>query len=358
MEMKYNGSDVTVTISTRGRTFTTLPACLIAIANQTVSPKKIIVFDDNTEHPDLRKEPLYHNVFSLFDAKKIEWCVLFASGEGQVKNHQAALSGDVTKTSLIWRLDDDNIPESNVLEQLLSVFSDKTGAVAGLILNAKHGVGQNSAASNKIEDIYVGLNEQWFLWPSNEPKVVDHLYSSFLFRRDIGEKIGYCKELSRVGHREETIFTYEITRSGHDCVVNPKAVTWHFDFPTGGIRDNTKEEMWRHDEDIFAIKMKQWAVAGSKNKIIHLDAGLGDHYAFLTVLPKIIEKYKDQKIILAVCYPDVFADYPDIPLISIAESKKILGEQACDMQSVYRFMIDHRWQKTLIEAYEALYEVN
>ena len=104
---------VTASISTRNRYFTTLPACLIAIANQTKVPNEIIIFDDG-DHLDLREEPIYQNIFNHFSKRDIEWRVEFGSGEGQVKNHQKTI--EIAKHELIWRLDDDNIPESNVLE--------------------------------------------------------------------------------------------------------------------------------------------------------------------------------------------------------------------------------------------------
>ena len=358
MEKQFTGTDVTCTISTRGRYFTTLPLCLIAIANQTISPNYLIIFDDNEIKKDLREEPIYKNIFSLFQCKNINWSLIFGSGEGQVRNHQIALSGEkekntpIVSTPLIWRLDDDNIPEPNVLETLLSSFTDTTGAVSCLVLNSKHGLHSNSLASNKISDIFLGLNQQWFLPQSYETVSADHLYSTFLYRKEAG-KHGYENGLSRIGHREETLFTFNMVRNGYECLINPNAIIWHFDSPSGGIRDGAAE-MWANDEGIFRQRLSEWGIFINEFEFCVLDNGLGDHALFLTILPKIIEKNKGKKIIIAACYPEIFEDYLDkITLISIAEAQLIHGN--LDRWNIYKWAIDHRLTGPLIAAFEDLY---
>ena len=253
---KLTPKDITVTISTKNRYFTTLPSCLISLTNQTILPKKVIIFDDG-DHLDLLNEDLYINIFSLFKVKNIEYEIILGLGEGQVKNHQKAL--EVVTTDLIFRLDDDCILETNVLETLLNTFTDKTAAVSCLILFSKFTITKNPLASSKIEDINIGINEQWFIPKTNEIKKVDHLYSSFMFRKAAATH-GYNKELSQVCYAEETLFTYEMTRNGLDCLINPNAIIWHFYSKTGGIRENTKSEMWKHDNVILQQKLKDWNI--------------------------------------------------------------------------------------------------
>ena len=225
---------VTASISTRNRYFTTLPLCLMAIANQTKVPDELIIFDDTDEKDrrDLRADPTYQNIFAHLDKRNIFWHVDFGSGEGQVKNHQKTI--EIAKHELIWRLDDDNIPESNVLEVLLSELG-KAGAIAGLVLDPKAGLHPNKLASSKIEDIFLGINVQWFPFETPANKSVDHLYSTFLYRKEAAQH-GYEMTLSPKGFREETIFTYEMKRKGWNLLVTPKCVTWHYQQPTGGIR--------------------------------------------------------------------------------------------------------------------------
>ena len=223
---------ITASISTRNRYFTTLPLCLTAIANQTRVPDELIIFDDG-EHLDLRNESVYDNIFNHLTKRGVNWKVEFGSGEGQVKNHQKTL--EIASHELIWRIDDDNVPEANVLETLYNEMTKKTGAIGGLVLDPKNDMRPNKLASSKIDDIFVGLNEQWYPHEKNTIKSVDHLYSTFLFRKEAA-KHGYEMTLSPKGFREETIFTYEMKRAGWDLLITPHCVTWHYQQPVGGIR--------------------------------------------------------------------------------------------------------------------------
>lgn len=343
---KNLGSNVTATISTRDRYFTTLPETLIALCNQTVKPEVVVVYDDG-EQKDLRNEPLYQNIFALLQASGIQWHMRFGARKGQVDNHQRALSE--TTTEFIWRLDDDNVPKPDCLEKLLQHMDDpQVGAVAGLVVDPKNGFNTCGIASNKIEDIYLGLNQQWF--QMNEVQEVDHLYSSFLFRKDAG-KHGYCKELSKVGHREETIFSYEMKRAGWKLLVEPKAFTWHLRFPTGGIRSENDHQLWAHDEQIFTRKLVEWEIVPKSYKLVILDCGLGDHLIFSMILPEMHKKYPD--IIVAACFPEVFEDDKNIKLISIADSHYLMDD--IGKLNVYKWMWDNKWAGTLEDAYRGLY---
>lgn len=342
---------VTASISTRNRYFTTLPLCLTALANQTRVPDELIIFDDG-DHKDLREEPVYQSIFAHLTKRKIDWRVEFGEGIGQVANHQKTI--EIAKYDYIWRMDDDNVPESNVLETLINEIG-KAGAIGGLVLDPKGNLHPNKLASSKIEDIFFGLNEQWF--PHEKPtiKSVDHLYSSFLYTRKAATH-GYEKNLSRVGHREETHFTYGMKRQGWKVLITPHCVTWHYHSPTGGIRDNTRAEMWEKDEELFLKKMKEWEVERNEFFPIVLDNGLGDHYAFKTILPDIIEKNKNKTILLANCYPKLFYEFTNkVDLLSIAEASMSFG--SLDRFNLYKFMVDNKCDGHIIDAYKKMYNV-
>lgn len=342
---------VTATVSTRNRYESTLPVCLMSIATQKRPPDELIVYDDG-EHRDLRKDPLYLGIFHLLDIKGIDWKINFGEGKGQVKNHQRALSD--AKHELIWRFDDDHYHEPNVLSTLLDIMEKNTmlGAVGCSIFDPKANPKPNKLASSKIGDIYLGMNEQWYPFEDGVPSIkeVDHLYSSFLFRKNAA-KDGYDMTLSRVGHREETIFTYQMKMNGWKLMITGECITWHFNDPKGGIRDNTKEEMWKHDEQIFSGYMNKWGVRKSDVIPFILDNGLGDHYMFKTILPSLLLHYASKKTILACCYPEVFKGF-EIPIISIAQARTMFD---CSRYDVYKWMIDHNWKGTVIDAYRKLY---
>ena len=60
--------NVLCSVSTRGRTHTTLPMALQAIINQTQKPDKLVIFDDNDDPQDLRSDPLYQQLFYMLQA--------------------------------------------------------------------------------------------------------------------------------------------------------------------------------------------------------------------------------------------------------------------------------------------------
>jgi len=347
------GSNVTAIVSTKDRYFTALPHLLISIAMQDVRPEKLIIYDDG-EHKDLRNETVYQNIFLLLQQKGISWEVAFGNRIGQVANHQKSIES--VTTDLIWRLDDDNVAEPDVLENLLKHMEDpKVGAVGGLVLDPKYNYSHpNRLASNMIEDIYLGLNIQWYTGVG--VKDVDHLYSTFLYRREAAKQTGgYCMELSRVGHREETLLTYSLKRAGWKVLVDSSAITWHMKAAQGGIRSDSVKEMWMHDEDVFRRKLNEWGVLTRDIKLIVLDNGIGDHLVFKKVLPAIRERYQSTKIVLSCCYPEVFEDDKDVILISIADAQQMMDITG---HNVYKFLWDHTDKHWDLEtAYRMMYNV-
>ncbi len=341
---------VTAYISSKDRYYTTLPTAISSIIMQTVTPEKIVVFLDG-EHVDLRQNSVYQNLLALIEEKGMKWEIIFGLKKGQVHNHHY-MSQNAT-TEFIWRLDDDNIAESNVLETLLKHMNDKKiGAVASLVIDPKMCQMLPPNASNNIKDIFGAPNIQWFKHPTNEIKEVEHLYSSFLYRKIAGDH-GYCLDLSPVGHREETLFSHEMFRKGWKLLVNPSVVSWHVREPTNGIRSYNNPEFFEHDEKIFQNKLKGWNLEAQKIKLIILDCGIGDHWCFKNILPEIREKHKDKKIVLAVCYPAVFSDESDVKIISIAEAKQLVGD--IDKYNVYRLGWEKSWTGSLMDLYKELY---
>lgn len=250
---------VTATISTLDRANTTLPLALMGIAGQTVVPDRVQLFDDGQE-PNLAKHPVLSHIFRLFDRKNIAWEIIPGQQQGQTANHQAAL--DMCTTDCIWRLDDDSIAEPPVLEIFLGHLSAgaSVGAVGGLVLNPKRTLRMpDGQRFNHIEDIFTVPNIQWCDLP---PAVhqVDHLYSTFLYRTGAAVH-GYCKDLSIVGHREETIFTYEMKRAGWDILVDTSARLWDMQQPAGGTRlFDDREDLFEHNEAVFMRKLREWGV--------------------------------------------------------------------------------------------------
>ena len=341
---------VTAYMSTKGRYHTTLPLTLAGAINQTRKPDEIIIIDDG-EQKDLREDPVFIHLFKMMDERDIKWEVKFGRKIGQVANHQMMLTE--TKNPILWRLDDDNYPSPDVLEKLLAVLlsDDKIGAVGSLSIVPGNLVPKEHT-SGSIKDIFNAPPTQWAKFSGI--KEVDHLHNTFLFRRE-ASKHGYPLNLSPVGHREETMFTYGMKQAGWKLVVVGDVITWHLQQSGGGIRSYQDQSLWDHDDEIF----RRWlGNEGAFDKpkenefVVVLDNGIGDHYEFLKILPKIREKNPGKTFILATCFPEVFAN-EDVIQISIAEAKVRFNDLG--KYDLYKFMADNKWRNSVGEAYLRMY---
>jgi hypothetical protein len=317
-------SHILCNVNTRGRYLTTLPLTLQAVAMQTVTPDRLVIFDDNDETKDMREEPLLASMFKLLDAKGIKWEVVFGKKKGPHWNHQQAQD---MATDLVWRVDDDCSPEPDCLEKLLHTMETghRCGAVGGLILTDPAPELGDTKITGKIESVQSEPNLQWFRW-SGPIRSVDHLHCSFLYRKGIAN---YNLDLSRVAHTEETQFTYEIKRAGYSIWINPNAINRHYQFAHGGIRSANPNR----DRDItldmhnYQSKLIEWGIRESKwkTKILYLNSGLGDHLVVKRLLPELRDKgYND--FMIANCYPEVFKDDKDVRSISIAEGNNFIRD--------------------------------
>jgi GT2 family glycosyltransferase len=320
---------VLCSVATRGRYHTTLPLVLNAIINQTTLPDKLVIFDDNDEPQDMRKEMIYQYFFQMLDLKKVKWEWLFANKKGQHHIHQMA---NTMKYDWVWRVDDDAIPEPSVLGNLLGYSSlENIGAIGGSILTPPN-LFDTSKSTGKVVNIDTEPNIQWNY--IKQTKEIEHLHCSFLYRAGVHD---YNLGLSRVAHREETLFTYGLYKKGYKILTVPHAVTWHMKNPQGGIRSETRKDMYEHDEAIFRN-----ITALSDRTIIVLNSGIGDHIVFNNILPNIPNP------VVYGCYPEI------IPCKPISEAQALFGD--LDQWNIYKKMCEWNWKGSLTDAYKKLYQ--
>jgi hypothetical protein len=93
----------------------------MGVINQTKLPDKLIIFDDNEVKEDLRLDPIYKHLFSILDYKGILWEVQYGESKGQHHLHQRA---NKMGYKYCWRIDDDTVPEPNVLSMLHSYMGE------------------------------------------------------------------------------------------------------------------------------------------------------------------------------------------------------------------------------------------
>lgn len=311
---------ILASISTRGRYDTTLPLAIQSVICQTLRPDKLVIFDDNETPRDLREIEVYRHLFNMLENAGIEWAVTFGKKKGQHHNHQSA---NLMGYDWVWRLDDDNIAEPDVLQSLYSQTAADVGAVGGTVINLPYS--PSPPATGKIENINNEPNIQWdYIKKTQE---VDHLYSTFLYRAGIQD---YDLTLSRVAFREETLFTYGLKKRGYKILVTP-TVTWHLRNSVGGIRDGEKI-FFDHDEWVFSMR---------DNTIVILDCGMGDHIVFKHIMKDIPNP------VVYSCYPEI------VPGKSIAEAQQMFGD--ISPYNIYMRMDQWNWKGSLEDAFRKLY---
>lgn len=321
---------VLCSISTKGRYDTTLPLALQSVITQTRRPDHLIVFDDNDPAVDVRANPVYDNLFKMASANGITWEWIWAAKQGQHHNHQLA---NLKATEWVWRVDDDNIAEPNVLETLLSHTGPQVGGVATSCLTPTW---DNSprTATGLISQIDQEPNLQW--GRIEQKRTVEHLHCSFLYRAGIAD---YNLGLSKVAHREETLFSWQLHQKGYQLLIVPGAVTWHLKMDQGGIRSAHDVAMYDRDNQIFYNFLKY-----KDHTIVILDCGMGDHVVFSHVLPKI------KNPLVFSCYPEL------VPGGSIAKAQELFGD--ITGWNIYHKMDQWKWTASLEQAFEKLYGVN
>lgn len=345
---------VACVISTKDRINTSLPLTISSVLNQTVKPNKLIIFNDGDDF-NPNDNPLYKKLLQCFIYDGISWFFLYGKKKGQVFNHQDSLS--TAETDLIWRIDDDEIAKPDTLEKLIRHFDDDSvAAAAGLV---EQPVGLHpcpSFVSGRIEDILLGQNLQWYSHQQNTPLEVDHLYSTFIFRRDYANNVGgYFTNLSQISHREETFFTYKLRKNNYKLLIDPTVVTRHLSLDSGGIRLPNSIKMWESDESKFRAFMHSCGVKLNEYILVSLKGGIGDHYAFKHIYPELKTRNINKRIMIFCVYPQVFWNlYMDsvYPCKEIDAFNLNMGNY-----DVYEWMARNNWTGPLYEAFRKMYNL-
>jgi len=241
-----SSSRVTIDISTRDR-HDYLAALLESLRNQTFKNWDLVLTIDDKDESILQNH-LITRLMNIISNSGHGSLLSRGKQKGPHISHQQVLEN--TNNDLICRVDDDLILEPNFLEKLFNIFLRKDGdniaAVGGVYLDPSKPANEQFAPETYMDiPEFQGkidpctMNLQIFQHGDNLLKSVEHLYSSFMYRTDIARSVGgYYKMFSKIGHREETDFSYRLHLAGFRMVVNPEAMGWHFFAPSGGIRSD------------------------------------------------------------------------------------------------------------------------
>jgi len=339
-----NNKAVTAVIPTKDRYSTTFALTLQAVITQTIAPKEILIYDDSDNTTDIREWESYKFLLILANQRGIKWELIYAPKIGVWASHQ----NSIMKAScpIIWRVDDDCIPEADVLETLLSHMADGVSAVAGSVLmvdNQTFNCPDNF--TNKLDTLTVAPNAQWF----KRTNVVeaDHLYSSFIYKKRDAMDFEF-PPLSKVSFREETMLSLHLSRKGKLLLV--PATTWH-SMASNGVRSaGNKKEMFEADELEFKRFLKINDFKQPNCKVFYAVNGKGD----AEILRSVVDEFALTGTPI-ICAADnnieVFEDY----MVLNANQASFMGFGNIGDFNIYNFLNGRNWKKTLKEAYETFF---
>jgi len=335
---------ISCVIPTRDR-YEQLFSCVLSICIGSQKPNEILIYDDSVKKKNIFKQEkfLYLKNFGI----KIE--VIPTDQIGQTAIHER--SQFEAKYEYIWRVDDDCVIDKNCLFYLSQHISKSLGAVGGLI----HIPGKVVGAINreqKIED--TSFHVQMCHFRNTNHFEVEHLHCSFLYKKGI---VPFAhKILDPCGLCEETIFSHELYRKGLKVLVEPKALTYHFQSKKGGMRDHNVEIGYNKNRQILEHKKKLWLNIKREDKIIVDANGIGDSIVLQSCLKDIIEPKRPTWIFTQNL--DVFKinKYPDTKFLPMTEAYTYFNDYL--PENIYNFMERKKWTSPITEAFIEMHRGN
>jgi len=285
MEPIKKGDRILIDIVTRDR-HSYLCALIVSLLGQTFKDWDVIIECDDADE----SMPNDHQIMNLMHRCMHEghgWRIIRSHRQGPHMAHDRTLQmvkdDPNYRYKLICRIDDDIYVKPDYLEKLFEVYLNdpnaEIAAVSGIYLDPKRSNAEQMAPANYETDInYAGKIDHNVPWPyicaypdGTQPRLVEHLYSSFLFRVEAAVAIGgYCKRFSQIGHREESDFSYRFTLAGWKQLIQPSAVGFHFSAPGGGIRANNitnRQQLAESDHKIYQRRLTRWKKRAEMRKI-------------------------------------------------------------------------------------------
>lgn len=356
---------LTVYIPTRGRNDLTLPMAIRSVLSSSYIPDQLVIIDDNDE--DIEHSWIYSSLTDEAKLKKIMFYFIKGKKKGQIISHEFARVN--IKTDLIFRMDDDNILGYDTLEKLVEVMvrCDDVGCCSCTIIDPKYPFPPHELIRTDIESVKWGSNIQWHIGLKDKMYEVQHLYSCMMYKREAGlaspypvkgkfkDRNGKYIRISRVGHREETIFSHGIYHAGWRLVVRTDTVMLHY---ASNSRYNPRNKKY-FDNDNYVFDEISYMRGVKFKEIVPIPAmnGIGDQYELLRILPEILDKYKDKLVIIGTSFKDIFNDYIDKNLIIVSPNAFIsqFGERTVNLLNVYNIMTRLDWKGHISDAYRILY---
>jgi len=225
-----------------------------SLANQSTFDFEVVVVDDGTT--DSREDERVVRAVNILNAVGVS--------VNYVKNStQLGLAGsrniarDVARSDVIIKIDDDHYCDSDFVRQLTNSFSGrpKAGCIGSLFPLVQDGIGIPEHCPQRfgvLTDKWE--NQQLCLYAADSPTIVpaDTVRGIMAYRRV--PTIRHDERLSKISHREDTIFSIQYLRDGYSNFVNTRAIAYHLYAKKGGCRSFGAEEAAKQraaDERIY-----------------------------------------------------------------------------------------------------------
>ncbi|MGA1871586.1 MAG: glycosyltransferase family 2 protein [bacterium] len=172
--------------------------------------------------------------------------------------HQQILNHFAKKNEIpfILRLDDDiELISPHFINRLWKMINSACDihAVGGIFIN------QRSQESPCIGwDYHCQMRRN----KARAPFEVSHLYSSYIYRKEIALMVGgFPLYYSIIGHREETDFSLRLKNQGKGRLfVDPQAIAIHHQASFGGVRHPHYDKLCKEDDLMFRDKMAKLGI--------------------------------------------------------------------------------------------------
>ena len=274
VEKSMDSNRVTIGIPSKDRLLE-LSLLLQSLLFQTYQNFDVIIVNDWIGN-SINENSTLNGLFKVLRDSGHELTIIQGDRKGPQYGGQRIL--EASKNELILRLDDDVSLRPTFIGDLVQVISSdsKIAAVGPIYLNPQEPIKNQMLPDISEEDrvkfgsVFWDKDNNLFLTgflqnkihKNNTPVKVQHLNSGFMYRKSVGIEIGgYCLELSKVGHREESDWSYRMFHAGYELYIVPNAIAWHFHPMSGGIRETLgdvhRKELWDHDEAIFLKRMEK-----------------------------------------------------------------------------------------------------
>jgi len=227
---------------------------LNSLANQSTFDFEVVVVDDG--NADSRSDERVGRAINILNAVGVP--VNYARNSTQFGLAKSRnIARDLARSEIIIKIDDDHYCDSDFVRQLIGSFvgRPKAGCIGSLFPLVNDGIGVAEHCPQRFGVLKEKWeNQQLNLYAADSPTIVPaQAVRGIMAYRKVPD-IRHNEQLSKISHREDTIFSIEYLLKGYSNFVNTRAIAYHLYAKQGGCRSFGAEEAAKQraaDEKIF-----------------------------------------------------------------------------------------------------------